>query len=157
MANKKYDVFLGHNSRDKKEVEELGTLLVQVCGLSVFLDKWCLEPGQPIVPELEKALNESASFAGFLGPSGFGPWQNHEVYTALNSYISGRAMRSVIPVCLPRAKKEVLTGFLANFLWVEFKESVREEDGLNRLYWGIIGVKPEGPPNGPWRYKIPPK
>ena len=38
-----YDVFLGHNSRDKPAVRELAERL-QADGLSVWLDEWQIEP-----------------------------------------------------------------------------------------------------------------
>ena len=74
-AERRYDVFLSHNNRDKPTVEALAQRLHAV-GVSAFLDKWHLIPGQPWQEALEDALDESSTCAVFLGPEGLGPWQN---------------------------------------------------------------------------------
>ena len=62
-----YDVFLSHNSADKAEVEIIARWLAAAdVGLHPFLDKWHLVPGKPWVPELERALQQSATVAVFL-------------------------------------------------------------------------------------------
>jgi hypothetical protein len=48
----------------------------------------------------------------------------------------------VIPVLLPRAPAEPpLPLFLAQFTWVDLRGGI-DEKGLDRLEWGITGVKP---------------
>jgi hypothetical protein len=73
MANQiTYDVFLSHNSQDKPQVEALVHRLSER-GLTPFLDKWCLVPGDPWQEAIEKALQASASCAVFLGPATSAP------------------------------------------------------------------------------------
>jgi hypothetical protein len=57
MSEKRYDVFLSHNSADKPAVEYLAQRLRQG-GLKPFLDKWHLVPGDPWQGALEKALGQ---------------------------------------------------------------------------------------------------
>ena len=51
----------------------------------------------------------------------------------------------VLPVILPggqRAKESELPGFLQGTTWVEFRQSIDEEDALHRLVCGIKGIPP---------------
>src|ERR1700732_3238479 len=86
-----FHVFLSHSSTDKPAVEELARRLAGE-GLPAWLDKWNLIPGDPWQAALEKALAESETCAVFIGPSGFGPWQNEEMRAAIDQRVrdSGR-------------------------------------------------------------------
>src|SRR2546425_11912225 len=98
----RYDVFLSHHGGDKAQVERLARRLEDEAGLRPFLDQWHLVPGQPWQEELEAALDQSATCAVFLGPSGLGPWQNAEMRSALDDRVRNQDFR-VIPVLLPQA------------------------------------------------------
>src|SRR5208282_4959753 len=78
-----FQVFLSHSSSDKPAVEELARRLAKE-GIQAWLDKWHLIPGDPWQPALEKALADSGTCAVFVGPSGFGPWQNEEMRAAID-------------------------------------------------------------------------
>src|SRR4051812_29955514 len=95
---KRFDVFLSHQSGDKPWVEELARRL-EMAGLRPFLDKWHLVPGDPWQEALERALEESAACAVFLGATGLGPWENEEMRSALDAAVLHPAFR-VIPVLL---------------------------------------------------------
>jgi hypothetical protein len=120
-------------------------------GIQAWLDKWNLIPGDPWQPAIEKALAESETCAVFVGPSGFGPWQNEEMRAAIDQRVrdSGRRFR-VIPVLLPgaeRAERSSLPTFLAANTWVEFRDSLDNPDAFHRLVCGIRGLDP-GPSPG---------
>jgi hypothetical protein len=84
MANQTtYDVFLSHNSQDKPQVEALAQRLSER-GLTPFLDRWCLIPGEPWQEAIEEALLASASCAVFIGPGDISPWHNEEMRAALD-------------------------------------------------------------------------
>ena len=68
-----FDVFLSHNSEDKPVVELIAHRLESEFGLNPFLDKWNLIPGKTWPNELERALDQSATTAVFLGIGGKGP------------------------------------------------------------------------------------
>jgi hypothetical protein len=58
---------------------------------------------------------------------------------------SGRRFRA-IPALLPgakRAERSSLPPFLAATMWVEFRDSLDDQDAFHRLVWGIRGVAPE--------------
>ena len=78
-----YDVFLSHNSDDKQAVELIAHWLREEAKMRPFLDKWHLIPGQPWQEALEGALDESATVAVFVGPSGVSPWHNEELRAAI--------------------------------------------------------------------------
>src|SRR5215469_16266051 len=140
-----FHVFLSHSSTDKPAVEALARRLAKE-GIDPWLDKWHLIPGDPWQAAIEAALAESATCAVFVGPSGFGPWQNEEMRAAIDRRVrdSGRHFR-VIPVLLPgaeRAERSSLPTFLVATTWVEFRDSLNDQDAFHRLVCGIRGVEP---------------
>jgi formylglycine-generating enzyme required for sulfatase activity len=144
-----FHVFLSHNSADKPAVEELAQRLANE-GIQAWLDKWHLIPGNRWQRDIEKALAESETCAVFVGPSGFGPWQDEEMSAAIDLRVrdSGRRYR-VIPVLLPgaeRAECSSLPAFLAATTWVEFRDSLDDPAAFHRLVCGIRGVEPGAGP-----------
>src|SRR6516165_8360698 len=137
-----FHVFLSHSIADKPAVEELARRLAKE-GIQAWLDKWNLIPGDLWQPAIEKALAESETCAVFMGPSGFGPWQNEEMRAAINRRVSdsGRSFR-VIHVLLPgteRPERSSLPTFLVASIWVEFRDSLDDADAFHRLVCGIRG------------------
>lgn len=150
MEKLRYDVFLSHATLDKPVVEELARLLKKA-GFEPWLDKWNLIPGEPWQEAIEKALEECATCAVCLGPSGTGPWQNEEMRAAIDRRVSDRSRHfRVIPVLLPhseRGEPSRLPAFLRATTWVEFRDTLGDENALHRLIRGIQGVPP-GPDPG---------
>ncbi|EPX62045.1 hypothetical protein D187_009948 [Cystobacter fuscus DSM 2262] len=134
-----FDVFLSHNSQDKASVETLAERLRAEAGLQPFLDKWHLVPGTRWQPHLEAALAKSQAVAVFFGPSGVTPWHNEEVRVALDNAVRTHDEYRVIPVLLPGAKSEDITGFLAQRTWVDFRTGLDDAAAFKRLVAGIKG------------------
>ena len=145
MEAAKSDVFLSHNGSDKAVVEEIAFRL-HAHGIIPWLDIWNLVPGEPWQEAIEQALNNCATCAVFIGPSGAGPWQNEEMRTAINRRVtSNDGSFRVIPVFLPGVKRtEVhsLPDFLQRQTWVEFHHSLDDEADFHRLLSGIQGKAP---------------
>jgi hypothetical protein len=141
----RYHAFLSHNGADKSLVEELAYEL-EKRGLSCWLDKWNLVPGNRWQEEIELALGRCDTCVVFFGPHGLGPWHNEEMRLAIQRRVDARERRMrVLPVILPggqRAKESEVPGFLQGTTWVKFKESIKEEDALHRLECGIRGIPP---------------
>src|SRR5262249_7740500 len=135
-----YHAFLSHNSADKVSVERLAEEL-EKRGLACWLDEWNLVPGDPWQIAIEAALGQCDSCVVFFGPLGLGPWQNEEMRLALQRRVNSRERRlRVLPVILPggqRAKESDVPGFLQGTTWVEFRQSLEEEDAFYRLECGI--------------------
>jgi hypothetical protein len=89
----------------------------------------------------------------FFGPHGLGPWHNEEMRLALQRRASSRERKlRILPVILPggqRAKESDLPGFLQGTTWVEFRQSIADEEVLHRLECGIRGVPPGRGPKAP--------
>ncbi len=145
MNASNFDAFLSHNSSDKPAVEELASRLERE-GFSCWLDKWHLIPGETWQPAIEEALSQSDSCVVFVGPSGFGPWQNEEMQAAINRRVHDAKRRfRVIPVLLPggqRRERSHLPSFLVSATWVEFSTTLDDEVAFHRLKSGIRGVAP---------------
>lgn len=155
-AQPRYDVFLSHASIDKPAVENLARRLRDESGLNPFLDKWHLVPGQPWQKELEESLDRSACAAVFVG-AGEGPWRNEEVQLALSKAVRTHDDYRVIPVLLPGASPDRLSGFLGLRTWVDFTAGIDDADAYARLVAGIRGEPSEiGPyslPDEPTPYR----
>lgn len=148
MSDKEYDVFLSHHRADKPAVEIIARKLRSE-GIKPFLDKWHLVPGDPWQEALERALNESAACAVFLGSHGLGPWEHEEMRTALNRRTRDPRFR-VIPVILPGMSTPAadLPPFLTCLTWVEFRSGLEDADAFWRLCCGVRSQKPEPIPSG---------
>lgn len=141
----RYHAFLSHNGKDKPAVETLADELAKR-GVSCWLDKWNLIPGDPYQENLEHALTRCDTCVVFFGPNGLGPWHNEEMRLALQRRAGVRERRMrVLPVILPggqRALESDLPGFLQGTMWVEFHRALDDGDALHRLECGIRGIPP---------------
>ena len=134
-----FDVFLSHNSLDKPAVIELAKRL-QANGIKVWLDAWELRPGHPWQEALAEIIETTRSAAVLVGADGLGPWENAEMSACLDEFVNRKL--PVIPVLLPNCPSEPdLPLLLRRFTWVDFRHG-KEEEGFERLIWGITGEKP---------------
>lgn len=154
-----FDVFLSHNSKDKKAVIALGERL-KACGLKVWLDVWELRPGERWQDALEDIIRTTRTVAVLVGKDGLGPWEAIEMHACLNEFASRRLR--VIPVLMPGCrKKPELPLLLRDFTWVDLRGGKdKEEKGFELIMWGITGKKPgmapfpPPPPPPPWMWRI---
>jgi len=134
-----YDVFLSYSRKDKRAVELLAGRLVSEGGLVPFLDKWHLVPGENWQTGIDQALQDSKTVAVFIGPSGVSSWHHEEMQAALAEAVRTRNEYRVIPVLLPGAVAEAVTGFLRQRTWVDFRSGLDGEEAFQRLVNGIRG------------------
>ncbi len=134
-----FDVFLSHNSMDKPAVIELGEALRER-GVRVWLDQWELVPGRPWQKAIEEVIETVTSAAVLIGKDGIGPWEEPEMRACLDQCVARRM--PVIPVLLPGASAQPkLPLFLRQVTWVDLRGGLSRQ-GLDRLQWGITGIKP---------------
>jgi tetratricopeptide (TPR) repeat protein len=139
-----YDAFLSYSTADAATVEAIAVRLREVFNLRVFLDKWCLTPGQPWQDEIEDALNRSATCVVFFGSSGITSWAHKEMRAALELRAKERILR-VIPTMLPGAKRDSRTPlFLESLTWVDFTRGLDDEHAFQVLSAGICGYAHDG-------------
>jgi hypothetical protein len=139
-----FDVFLCHNSKDKSEVKQIGQQLKQQ-GLKPWLDEWELRPGLSLMEQLEETIKKIKSenlksAAVFIGNNGLGPWQKKEIEVFLN--LSTTNKYPLIPVLLstaPQGAASEFSSFLANNLWVDFRQ--QQPEPMSQLFWAITGIK----------------
>lgn len=136
--NESFHVFLSHNSKDKPAVRQLAQAL-QARGLKVWLDEEQLVPGRPWQQALESIIQTAHTAAVLVGKDGAGPWEIPEMRACLSGFVA--RYLPVIPVLLPGAPTQPeLPLFLQELTWVDLRDGLTDE-GLNRLEWGITGVK----------------
>ncbi|HYK01960.1 MAG TPA: toll/interleukin-1 receptor domain-containing protein [Thermoanaerobaculia bacterium] len=92
-----YDLFLSHNRRQKPWVRQLVGLLREH-GLTVFFDEDCIEPGDDVVPALERAIEASRVLVLVISRSSvFSKWVTFE--TTLRIYYDPESrLRRLIPI-----------------------------------------------------------
>ena len=134
-----YDAFISYHSRDQSQVQALAEKL-RGQNLQVFLDRWYLTPGQPWPQMLEQALSACGAVAVCIGPGELGPWQQRELYSALDRQAKETGF-PVIPVLLPGAEPPL--GFLKQNTWVDFRSGLAEDLPLRILAAAVRGEPPD--------------
>lgn len=134
-----FDVFLSHNSVDKPWVIKLKDDL-QCYGVSVWLDKDEIRPGDLFAEALEEGLENSRAMALIVSPEAMASgWVKEEYYRALSLAQNKHSSLQLIPVILRDAE---LPGFLKGRSWVDFREESAYSHKVWELVWGITGDKP---------------
>ncbi len=154
-----FDVLLSYNRQDQALAMELANAL-RARGLRPWIDEAELIPGRRWQEALERALGQVCTTAVLFGSDGLGPWQTPEMRAAIDESV--RRGLPVIPVLLPGAPaRPELPLFLRDFTWVDLRRGFTP-DGLDRLHWGITGVKAGAgsatglrAPRGPARHSLP--
>jgi hypothetical protein len=135
-----YDVFLSHHSSDKPWVIALKAALVER-GVSVWLDRDEIRPGDLFVEALSDGVASSRSLAIIVSPASVrSKWVTEEYQRALVLANSSTAELRIIP-CLLRGAE--LPGFLASRQCVDFRDPSSFEAGVDNLCFGITGRRPE--------------
>ncbi|KKK69198.1 hypothetical protein LCGC14_2936450, partial [marine sediment metagenome] len=144
-AEGKFDVFLSHNSKDKKAVEKIGRQLLKV-GIRPWLDKWNLAPGDVISDALEAAIETIPCAALCFGPADVGNWHIMEIRAYVERWASKQAR--MIPLILPGVEEAPeLPLFVRQTLWVDMHDWEEDgSDGFYRLVCGILGKAPGDSP-----------
>jgi len=154
-SSSKFDVFLSYNRKDAEAVETIARSLVEQ-DLQVWFDRWELMPGAPWRKLVQEALSRVPSTAVFIGPDGYGAWEEVEFDAALEEQV--RRNCRLIPVLLPGVPEDIkLPPFLQRNTWVNFHSGLNDPDAIYRLCWGIRGVKPAEapPPSSPKGARVP--
>jgi hypothetical protein len=143
MTETQPDVFLSHNSKDKNIVTQIASALVGR-GLDVWLDDWSIQPGTRFQKNIGDALTRCGAVAVFISPNNVGRWEEREIEIAIQEQARREKLR-VIPVFLPGITDEQISQippFLGLYRWVDYRSGSNAADALDRLVWGITGVKP---------------
>jgi hypothetical protein len=136
---RRFDVFLSHNSQDKAIVLEIWKRL-RARGLRPWLDEKELTPGRDWQKEIEKIVSTIGAAAVFVGANGLGPWEEPEMRACLQQFVRRRL--PVIPVLLAGTEMQPeLPLFLQSFTWVDLRGGLTQM-GIDRLVYGITGERP---------------
>ena len=134
-------LFLSYNSRDREAVLRVWQQL-EARAVSTFLDRNDLTPGLPWQAELEAALAKVNAVAVFIGSEGIGAWQRPEKELALNRQQQAQHAGQrfpVIPVLLPDADANKVTGFLSLNTWIDLRNGEDNAAELDRLARAVTG------------------
>jgi hypothetical protein len=136
---KAFDVFLCHNSEDKREVKSIAAQLKRR-GLLPWLDEEEIRPGDNTWhSKIQQDIELIGSCAVIVGRAGIGPWQRREIEAVLQLFVERK--HAIIPVILPSCQSvPELPIFLRSFEWVDYR--TLDPDRLEQLIWGISGRRP---------------
>jgi len=122
----RWDIFLAHNSSDKKTVERLARKLRDERKLAPWFDVWSLKPGQSWQRGMEEGIRGSSAGAVLIGKDGIGPWESEEMEALL--HLAVRNSLPIIPVLLPGAPKDIdLPVFLASRKFVDLRSGLKKK------------------------------
>ncbi len=106
--NKKYDAFLCHASEDKNEIADKLYKRLELKGLKIWYDKFCLEIGDSIRQKIEEGLRNSNFGIVILSKNFFNKnWTNYE-YNGLIEKEMSISKKIILPVWHKINKKDVL-------------------------------------------------
>jgi formylglycine-generating enzyme required for sulfatase activity len=140
----KPEVFLSYNQEDQGAVEILARQLREV-GIEPWMDykDWIFGPR--LMGEIKTVLDQCRICLVFIGAKGVKPWQKPEIQAAIYNRVSAGGF-NVIPVLLPGADREGLSdlpAFVQSEQWVEFPESLDDEESLRHLLAAIQAASSE--------------
>jgi hypothetical protein len=134
-----FDVFLSHNSVDKPWVSGLKDDLIRY-GLSVWLDRDEIRPGDLFAQALEEGLAQSRAVALIISPEAMASgWIKEEYYRALYLAKNKNSPLQLIPVILREAE---FPGFVEGRNLIDFRDESSYSENVWKLVWGITGQKP---------------
>jgi eukaryotic-like serine/threonine-protein kinase len=133
-----FDVFMCHNSEDKRAVREIARKLSEE-HIKPWLDEADIRSGSFWHTAIGQQIETVKSAAVFVGESGVGPWQHREIIALLDQFDKREC--PVIPVILASVSSSLfLPWSLAGLHCVDFRAA--DSHPLKRLIWGITGQKP---------------
>ncbi|MFN7927040.1 MAG: TIR domain-containing protein [Blastocatellia bacterium] len=138
------DLFLSYNTRDREYVLRVQQMLC-TRGIATFLDCQHLTVGLSWRDEIEAALNKVNAVAVFIGSDGFGRVQRGEKNLALDrqEFATKAGQRfPVIPILLPGAQPDAVTGFLSQNTWIDLRASLDNAAALDAIARAIRGGVP---------------
>lgn len=134
-----FDVFLSHSSVDKPWVIKLKDDL-QRYGVSVWLDKDEIRPGDLFAEALEQALDNCRAVVLVVSPAAIASgWVKEEYYRALSLTKSKKPPVQLIPIILHAAD---LPGFIKSRNYIDFRDEAAYGHNVWQLVWGITDKKP---------------
>ncbi len=134
MTDTTLDVFLCYRASDSPLAGELAERL-SGRGLTVWPE------GHEGIPseDADSALRRTNSAAVLIGRGGPDAQQDLAMRVSLQRMTTGELR--LVPVILPGATTTDLPPLLKNFVCIDMGSGFNEA-GLDRLHWGITGVKP---------------
>jgi len=139
-ATEEFDVFLAHNSLDRRAVQHLRDALV-ARGVRPWLDTEEVPPGRWFQDVIQSVLPRVKAAAIVIGANGLGKWQELEVRAFLSQCVERGT--PVIPILLPGVEHiPDNLPFLRELNYVAFVNGPRDEQALQKLVRGITGVRP---------------
>jgi hypothetical protein len=134
-SQKRYDIFLSHNSKDKPLVEILAEQL-RDAALEVWLDQDNLYGGDVLSQEIERAITNSKTVLFCIGGHGLGKWQQFEMNICRGLSIDERL--KIISVVLPPLESlPEETEYLALKQELYLKWKIGDSNNLERLIYSV--------------------
>ncbi|MBU0486618.1 MAG: toll/interleukin-1 receptor domain-containing protein [Bacteroidetes bacterium] len=134
-----FDAFLSHSHKEKAFIEEIADKL-EAHGISVWLDKRQIIPGDSFIDSIEKGMSLCHTCLIFYGKNTPNGWFKNEIESALIRIAYDKTFR-VIPVLLPRANETNVNNFVKALHWVKFTKKNDDE----AFFTLLKGIRRESP------------
>lgn len=132
-------VFMSHNEENKPVVEEIGRFL-ESKRFTVWIDKWCMAPGDSLIQKIGEAIDSSDKLIAFLSPESVeSNWVKQELATGKIIELAserGVGEKFIIPVLLKNCK---IPWFLKDKLYANFTDKSFEA-ACQELLRGLTGA-----------------
>lgn len=133
-----YDAFVSYSRKDSKIVLAIART-IDARGLRLWLDEWCIRPGEMFQDAIESALPRSRTITVFIGPGGMSRWELVETRVAVSLFVEREL--AVVPCILPGANGVQLPLFLREFQRIAFC-SQDDPEALDKFEWAVTGQRP---------------
>ena len=144
---KKFDVFLSHNSLDKDSVRAIAQKLEKQ-GIMPWIDEGQFQGGDHWPSKLYETLDKTKIAFLFLGTNGLGPWQEMEMGYLHRRYISTKKKSpKIVPVLLPGASFDNIPNYLKDIHSLSI-DSLDDDDWIKKLLEIFPETKPQPNKNG---------
>src|SRR4051794_14000942 len=119
VSDSEYDVFLSYSHTDAVWVEALAKRLQDEHSFTVWLDRWVLVPGRNWQKSMGHGLEKAKCCAVCMSKATPSGWFQQEIERALDLQAKNDRF-GVIPVLLPDASLDTMSGFLSLRTWADF-------------------------------------
>ena len=136
-------LFLSHTGADKPVVEEFARWLKFV-GAEVFVDEWCLQPGESIIARLQEEIENADQLVVFLSTNSIrSAWVQREIAMGTVLELARDSLKDeAFLVCVKLDECEIPL-ILRDKFYIDLATCTSRQEACERLWHGISRKSPK--------------